>query len=243
MTKKTLLLFSLVALLAVGSASPAFARRGSDDNQMKVSRYDEDESENESENEQEVETESEDVSDDSKVRTREQLNLRIVEKRTELERKFEARKEKRKEKLEGKRFELCEKREDRINRLLQSSAENVQKKLVVFQRIEQGVKTFYENKNLSAVGYDSAVNMVDEAEAAAIAAIDAMSNVSFECDDADGSNPGVIISTAARARHDALKEYKTAVRELIVVVKQALQASNASEDATKEDSSSLDQGN
>lgn len=239
-TKQALVLFALVFTLAIGMATPTFARRGGDDQNVSTSNTSDDSDKTENETEVENEDETEDLSREDRVQ---KLNERIAERRAELEQKFEARKQKRQEKLEGKRLEVCEKRETRINELIQSSGEKAKKKLAVFQKIEEGVKNFYENKGLSAEGYDAAVENADAKEADAIAAIDAMIGLTFTCDDADGATPGAVIAAAAKARSDALKAYKTAVRELIVVVKQSLEATQASDDATEENSSSLDQEN
>lgn len=227
-TKQAHVLFALVFMLAIGVASPTFARRGSDDNNVSTSNTSDDSDESENE----TEFEKEDSRDDlSKEDRRERLNTRIAERRAELEQKFEERKAKRQEKLDGKRLEVCEKRETRINELIQSSGEKAKKKLAVFQKIEAGVKQFYDNKGLSAEGYDAAVENADAKEADAIAAVDAMIGLAFVCDEADGATPGAVIAAAAHARHDALKAYKTAVRELIIVVKQALEATDATEES------------
>lgn len=223
MTKKTVLLFTLALMLAVGTGAPAFARHGNDDNQTTTSNVDDSE-ENEVENENEVEDEDGFDDSDSREDRMNKMNARIAERRAELEQKFEAKKERIKERLAGKRLELCENREERINSLIQSSAEHAKRKLAVFQKIEQGVKNFYEDKGLSADGYEAAVANADEKEAEAIAAIDAMVGLTFSCDSVDGSNPGSVIRQAAHARHDALQSYKEAVRELILEVKQALEA-------------------
>lgn len=237
-TKQALVLFALVFTLAISMATPTFAHRGGDDQNVSTSNISDDSEEAENETEVENEDETEDLSREDRVQ---KLNERIAERRAELEQKFEARKQKRQEKLEGKRLEVCEKRETRINELIQSSGEKAKKKLAVFQKIEEGVKNFYDNKGLSAEGYDAAVENADAKEADAIAAIDAMIGLTFTCDDVDGATPGAVITTAAKARNDALKAYKTAVRDLIVVVKQSLEATQASENATEEKSSSLDQ--
>lgn len=248
MTKKTLVLFILVFMLAVGMASPTFARRGGDrDRSNETSQSSDDSDSNDTEDETEVEDENEVDEDEVETESHhsredrlQRFNERIAERRNKLEQKFEERKAKRQEKLEGKRLDICEKRETRINELLQSSAEHAKKKLAVFQRIEEGVKNFYVEKDLNADGYDAAVTNADEKEAAAIAAIDAMAGISFSCDEADGSNPGAVISEAAHARHDALREYKQAVRQLIVVVKKALElAETSTPEATENETESV----
>ncbi len=238
MTKKTVLLFMLALMLTAGVGTPTFARNGADEPDTSTSQHDDSD-----EKEVEAENEVEDSDDDGLHRSKhlKQLNDRIALKRAEIEKKFEAKKEESKARLEGKRLETCEKREVKINELIQSSSEKAGKKLAVFQKIEAGVQAFYEKKGLSAEGYNAAVANADEKEASAIAAIDAMTGLTYSCDDVDGTKPGQIVASAVQIRRDALKDYKSAVRELIVLVKQALEASEAVEAATDQTNTTLEQ--
>ena len=144
---------------------------------------------------------------------------RIETRKTELKEKFEAAKEARMNKLEDKRLATCEKRASKINDILTRGTTQSQKHLAVFQKIEEKVKQFYVDKNLSADGYDAAVTNADEKEAAAIAAIEASTETTFDCATADGAKPGDAVKELMKARHEALKAYRTAIKDLILVVK------------------------
>lgn len=143
----------------------------------------------------------------------------VRERKTALQDKVTAAREERKTKLESKRLELCQKRQNRINSILAKGTEQSRKHLAVFQKIEERVKLFYANKHLSADGYDAAVAKADEKEAAVIAAIEASTEQVFDCTSTDGAKPADEMKSLMKARHEALKEYRTAVKDLILVVK------------------------
>jgi len=143
----------------------------------------------------------------------------VKERKAALQEKFEAAKETRQNKLEDKRLEMCEKRQTKINGILSHGTDQSRKHLAVFQKIEERVKQFYANKSLSSEGYDAAVANADEKEAAAIAAIEASTETTFDCANADGAKPGDAVRELMKSRHAALKEYRTAIKDLILVVK------------------------
>lgn len=143
----------------------------------------------------------------------------IEERKTALREKLTAAKEARANKLEDKRLEACEKRQSKINNVLANGTDQSRKHLAVFQKIEERVKQFYVNKNLTADGYDAAVANADEKEAAAVAAIETSTETTFDCASADGGKPGDAVKDLMKTRHEALKAYRTAVKDLILVVK------------------------
>lgn len=145
----------------------------------------------------------------------------IEERKAALKQKLEAAKEQRMNKLESQRLATCEKRQAKINSILAKGTEQSEKHLAVFQKIEERVKQFYIDKQRSAEGYDAAVLNADEKEAAAIAAIETSTETTFDCSTADGAKPGDAIRELMKDRHEALKAYRTAIKDLILVVKQA----------------------
>lgn len=149
----------------------------------------------------------------------EEQKQKVEERKTALQEKLTAAKEARQNKLEGKRLATCEKRSSKINSILAHGTDQSRKHLAVFQKIEERVKQFYANKNLTADGYDTAVTNADEKEAAAVAAIETSTETTFNCENADGAKPGDAIRELMKSRHQALKEYRTAIKDLILVVK------------------------
>lgn len=151
-----------------------------------------------------------------------QQRERVEQRKTEIKARVEARKEAVKQRLEDRRLTQCERRQDRVNRILERGVKQNTKQLAVFQKIEERVKQFYAEKNLSADGYEAAATNADEKEAAAVAAIEVAGEVTFDCETADANKPGAVIKQAMTSRHASLKEYRTAIKDLILVVKQAL---------------------
>lgn len=143
----------------------------------------------------------------------------VEERKAEFEQRLETAKIKRDEKLTERRLEICEKRQEKVNSVFTKATEQNKKQLAVMQAIEEKVKGFYIAKNLTAEGYDAAVAKADAAEATAVAAVETSESVTFDCTTTDGAKPGSVIKEAMAARHAALNEYRTAVKDLILVVK------------------------
>jgi hypothetical protein len=160
---------------------------------------------------------------------------KVEARKAEIKQRVEAKRAEVKQKLADKRLEVCERRQEKINSIFDRATEQNKKQLAVFQTIEERVKTFYTNKNLSTEGYDAAVANADEKEAAAVAAIEASTEVSFDCASTDAVKPGSAIKEAMSARHAALKDYRTAIKDLILVVKKGhgqQTNTNGSDDST-----------
>lgn len=145
----------------------------------------------------------------------------IESKKTVLLQRLQAEKESRVVKLESKRLEVCKTHEQKINSINSKNVEQNSKQLATFLKIENNTKKFYVNKGLSAEGYDSTITAADVKYADAVAAIEASGEINFNCETTDSTNPGSTIKEATTARHVALKEYKTAVKNLILIVKNA----------------------
>lgn len=145
----------------------------------------------------------------------------IEEKRIAEQKRIAVTKEAVHEKLATKRLEVCEKRQTKINDIISRGATQNNKQLGVFQKIEAKVLQFATNKNITSESIDAAAAVADEKEAAAIVAIEASQTTSFDCHTTNGANPGSVIKQTMTSRHAALKEYRTAVKNLIVAVKQA----------------------
>lgn len=145
----------------------------------------------------------------------------VEEKRAVAEKRIATMKENVHEKLAAKRLEVCEKRQAKINDIASRGAAQNTKQLAVFQKIEAKVMQFATNKNITSETIDAALAVANEKEAAAVAAIEVAQSTTFDCTTTDGANPGSMIKHAMTSRHAALKEYRTAIKDLIVAVKQA----------------------
>lgn len=197
---------SAITLLVVAAAPLALAERG-----QAVS-------------ETTAETENEQAAD-SKTRLE-----RIEAKRLEIQSRLDTMKQDRRAALDAKRLEACEKKSNKINSIIQKRSSQASKHLAVFTKISDRVQEFVADKSLTIENYDALVANIEDKEQAATAAIEANTNTVFDCDSVDASSPGKVVKASVNGVRDALKEYRTAIKDLIVKVK--------SNSAVKEDSSS-----
>ena len=209
---------SALVLVATAAAPIAFARQGLDDtNRAQVA-------ENETtttSTETETETETEDKAQTAKVEA----------KRTEIRARLDALKEERQGKLDEKRLAVCEKKSSKINAIIQKRSTQATKQLDVFKKIADRVEKFISDKQLTIENYDALAADIKDKEAAATAAIEANTNTVFDCDSADSSDPGKVAKASVQTVRDALKDYRTSIKNLIVKVKSnnALKTDSTSE--------------
>lgn len=172
-----------------------------------------------------------------------ELRAKANEAREAAQVRVEERKKEVAEKLQGKRLEACERHEVNINRILDKSAKQSEKKLEVARKIEDRVKDFYEAKKLNLANYDALTVVVDEKEDAAVAAIEAVEATEYDCT-AEGEKKeiGALISSSMKSQNAAVREYRVAVKDLLREVKQSAKAAEAekTEDTTEENESTTE---
>lgn len=144
-----------------------------------------------------------------------------------------ARREANMTRLESKRLEACEKRETKINVLIQKLAGHGGRQIEVFNKIAERTQDFAETKGKKPSNYDA---LVAEVAAKKLAAEQAIANVAaatveFKCDGSDPKGVAQGFKEHLKAKNDALKAYKTAVKNLIVGVKSAQGKSSSSKEA------------
>ena len=158
----------------------------------------------------------------------------IEARKAELEAKLRQRQAERKQRLEGRRLAVCQNRETAINELLDKSASNGKEHLARIQRFEEGVKRFYDAKELSSPEYDAAALVADEKEGEAIAALNVLDAQQFDCATLDGASPSASIKESRETKQAALRAYRDSVIELLHVVKATFattQTSTSAEEA------------
>lgn len=134
---------------------------------------------------------------------------------------YEQNREAAKNKLEETKLRICQDREDKINNHMDDIAERGQKKIDLFSTIAERVKSFYLSKGKVLSNYDELVASVETKKAAAQAAVDEViaGSVTFDCEGDDPKGVASEFKTQVQAMNDALKEFRTAVKNLIVGVK------------------------
>lgn len=130
--------------------------------------------------------------------------------------------ERKSERLTAAKQRVCEQREATINAIMDRRAAQATKHLGVFTKIYDRTKAFYEAKGKVAADYDALIAKTDAAKVKAEASIAALAQSSdFSCDDADPKAVTDAFKTAHTAVREDLKAYRTAIKNLIVAVKQA----------------------
>lgn len=155
------------------------------------------------------------------ISSRDRLRSSIEDKQTKLESEIQAKRSDIKSKLDAKRLDICKQRETQINGIIARSVSQNKQQLGVFERIEVRVKAFYTDHKLNAADYDNLISRLDDAHSAAVAGLNTVETIRFSCDTTDASNPGGVIKNAMIQKNDALAAYKTALKNLIVAIKNA----------------------
>lgn len=123
--------------------------------------------------------------------------------------------------LDNVKLKVCQSREKTVNNILARIADRGQKQVDLFTKIADRTEAFYTEKGKTLSNYDALVADVTAKKAAAQTAVDATkaTSVTFAC---DGTDPKGVVSTfqqQMKTQNEALKAYKTAVKNLIVGVK------------------------
>lgn len=136
-------------------------------------------------------------------------------------------------KLEENRLRTCQKREASIKRIMTNMQTRGERQLEVFRTISERTQAFYGDRQLNVAEYDEAVLVVNEKELAATTIVNQTSTSieDFSCTSDDPIAMKDMFKAQLQDQIEALKAYKTAVKDLIVTVKSGLPAD---EEATTE---------
>lgn len=230
MKTKSLSLFSIAALLVVGLVPSVFY------SQLASARENELRSEVETKVENEVElAESSDRTQESIDERRAEAEKKALERRAEAEKKVaeikaerEAAKEERVKKLDANKLKVCQRQEEKVTNVLKRASNQGTKQLEVFKKIADRTQEFATSKNLTAENYAVLVADVEAKYDVAKATMEGISSSSseFSC---EGDDPKLFLSsyrTAHKEKTEAMKAYKTAIKDLIVAVKSSQAATN-----------------
>lgn len=126
-------------------------------------------------------------------------------------------------KLDEAKKKVCAARLNTIKKVMTDAGAMVQRHMETFDKIATRVEEFYTNKKLNVANYDELVAAVNSKKAAAQAAIATVKSQggTFDC---SGTNPvgsADQFKASIKAAKQALKDYRTAITNLIVAVKSA----------------------
>lgn len=157
---------------------------------------------------------------------------RAAEKQEAIDRVKKAREAlaERKTKLDSAKLRICEVREKKISTLRTAMSNGRNTNLRVLNNLSQRIQNFYQTEELSVSNYEELVAAVNDKKAAAEAAVAALQTAapSFSCDGEDPKGDGNIFKTEHQKAITALKEYKTAIKNLFTAVKEAAKTAEGS---------------
>jgi hypothetical protein len=129
------------------------------------------------------------------------------------------------------KLKACQNRETAINNIMARIATRGQKQLDLFTTIATRVETFYTTKGKTLSSYDALVADVTAKKTAAQTAVDTVKadQANFKCDGTDPHGASDTFKADLKLEISALKDYRTAVKNLIVGVK-SVQGTTSSTD-------------
>jgi len=140
--------------------------------------------------------------------------------------------------LTDTKLKVCQLREKTVGNIMARMSDRGVKQLDVFTKIADRTEAFYVKSGKVLSNYDALVADMATKKADAQTAVDAVKNTSttFKCDSTDPKGVASSFKTSLEAQNQALKAYKTAVKNLIVGVKSVQGTTTASTTKTSDGS-------
>lgn len=213
----------VMAMFVIGGAmitSTVQARDGEKDSDSKSTMISHDSMHMTEEEHARMSTNVSEASDDTTGKKNTTLdNLREAKLRTQAAQ--QERKQSMTDRLDDKRREKCQKRQASIEKTSTNMAARGADHVAVLTKIYDRVKAFYDRKNLSVDAYDALTAEVESKKAAATLAVETITTTqgSFTCDDSNPKQAVEDFKSNIKLRNAAIKEYQTAIKNLIVAVK------------------------
>ena len=115
----------------------------------------------------------------------------------------------------------CARRQTVVNKITAHIAERGQKQLDLFTTIASRVEAFYTKSGKTLSNYDQLVTAVGTAQTNAQQAVDTIKSttITLKCDGTDPNGAGASFKAALKSEIQALKDLRTAVKNLTVGVK------------------------
>lgn len=159
------------------------------------------------------------------------------ERGSEMRTQGQGRREMGQARLEAGKLKACERRQKTIQNIMARMSDRGTKQFDVFTKISDRTQEFYAEKGKVLENYDA---LISELNAKKFAVEAVLSETQAESNDfaCDGENPKGVASAfkdKLHAQNAALKEYRTAIKNLIVGVK-SVQSTAATDRSTEEGS-------
>jgi len=116
---------------------------------------------------------------------------------------------------------VCQQSENRVQNMFSNMNKLGDSQLAFMNTINERVQNFYKISGLAATGYEDAVAEVTKTQQAAQEQVQATTQTSsqYGCDKEDPKGTAQQYKTQVKSEINALKEYRTALKNLITVVK------------------------
>jgi hypothetical protein len=140
-------------------------------------------------------------------------------------------------KLSATKLQICKDRKATIEQRASRITQRTTKHLELFDSIAERTQAFYISSGSTVENYDTLANDIATKRITATVAIDSLNaqNITIDC---EGVEPKTIIATykeSLRLAIEALRDYRTAIKNLIVAVKTAQAATpDTTDDTNKE---------
>lgn len=131
-------------------------------------------------------------------------------------------------KLDDSKKQICEQNENRIQNMFTNMNQLGEGQLNLFSNVAEKVQKFYADNKLDVENYDQLLEEIDSTKEAAQLAIQATVRTSsqFGCDQDDPKGTANQYKVQVKTQVQALKDYRTAVKNLISAVQTAAQTSS-----------------
>ena len=139
-----------------------------------------------------------------------------------------------KTRLTDAKLKACQNRQTAITNIMSRLSDRGQKQINLFSSIADKTEAFYTKKGNTLSTYDALVADLAAKKALAQTAVDAVtsSSANFKCDGTDPKGVATTFKDKLKVEITALKDYKTAVKNLIVGVKSVQDSSTSSTNST-----------
>ncbi|HJQ09095.1 MAG TPA: hypothetical protein VJ836_06465 [Candidatus Saccharimonadales bacterium] len=131
----------------------------------------------------------------------------------------EQRKEIAGKRLDAAKLKVCEQRKKNITTIMARNVTRTENHLKLFETIANRTKAFYEEKGRTLANYSQLVAAVDTAKAEVTTDLAVFKAQQFTCDSEDPKGSIEAYKTAHQTILQDLKDYRTAIKNLIVGVK------------------------
>jgi hypothetical protein len=156
--------------------------------------------------------------------------LKAMDQQSTTKSSTEDRKEAVQTRLADNKLKMCQNRQKAITNITARIADRGQKQIDLFSKIAERTESFYVSKGKTLATYDALVADVAAKKAAAQSVADATTSDStvFDCSSNDPKGSMSSFKDKLKLEIDAIKAYKTSVKNLIVGVK-SVQGTTSSE--------------